>query len=84
MMYPLVKELLDAYLANAIFDAHRDDPEFGRRHFSAEAPNQLWVMDVTDHRTTWIPAVVATLVRSDVDARIRIQSRDKARVLRSV
>ena len=40
MMYPLVKELPDAYLANAIFDAHRDDPEFGRRHFSAEAPKQ--------------------------------------------
>ncbi|HEY9565791.1 MAG TPA: IS3 family transposase, partial [Nocardioides sp.] len=24
-------ELREAYLANAIFDAHRDDPEFGYR-----------------------------------------------------
>jgi putative transposase len=97
-------ELDDAYLANAIFDAHRDDPEFGyrfladevrqaghtacdrtvwrhcaangwwsrfgkrkpyrgakagppvhddlvRREFSAEAPNRLWLTDITEHRT---------------------------------
>ena len=94
----------DAYLANAIFDAHRDDPEFGyrclydevrdaghvvcertvwricsqagwwsrfgkkrsskrakvgapahddlvRRDFTAEAPNQLWLTDITEHPT---------------------------------
>ena len=94
----------DAHLANAIFDAHRDDPEFGyrfladevrhdghvvcdrtvwricrdnrwwsafgkplsrkrgkvgapahddlvRRDFSAEEPNQLWLADITEHRT---------------------------------
>jgi len=94
----------DAHLANAIFDAHRDDPEFGyrfladevraeghvacdrtvwrhcqangwwssfgkphsrkngkvgapahddlvRRQFSAEAPNRLWLADITEHRT---------------------------------
>lgn len=23
------RELVDAYLANAVFDAHHDDPEFG-------------------------------------------------------
>jgi len=97
-------ELAEAYLANAIFDAHRDDPEFGyrfladevhaagfracertvwrrcsengwwsvfgkrksrrrarpgtpahddlvRREFHADAPNQLWLTDITEHRT---------------------------------
>ena len=97
-------QLDEAYLANAIFDAHRDDPEFGyrfladevrreypdvsdrvvwricrdhqwwsvfgkpksrrgskpgtpshddlvRRDFTAEAPNQLWLSDITEHRT---------------------------------
>ena len=94
----------EAHLANAIFDAHRDDPEFGyrfladevraaghdacdrtvwricrdngwwsafgkprarkrskagtpahddlvRRDFTAEAPNMLWLADITEHRT---------------------------------
>src|SRR5581483_3645258 len=95
----------EAYLANALFDAHRDDPEFGyrfladearaagqvacdrtmwrvcsdngwwsrfgkkpkrstkakstapahddlvRRVFSAERPNELWLADITEHRT---------------------------------
>ena len=98
------RELDEAYLANAIFDAHRDDPEFGyrfladevrsgghsvsdrvvwricrdhqwwsvlgkpkrgraskpgapshddlvRRVFTAEAPNRLWLSDLTEHRT---------------------------------
>ena len=93
-----------AYLANALFDAHRDDPEFGyrfladearaagfeatdrtmwricsangwwssfgkrrskkrstpgapahddlvRRDFSADAPNELWLADITEHPT---------------------------------
>jgi putative transposase len=99
-------QLAEAYLANAIHDAHRDDPEFGyrfladevrqdeqhaavsdrvvwricrdnqwwsvfgkpkrgkgskpgtpshddlvRRTFSADAPNQLWLTDLTEHRT---------------------------------
>ncbi len=97
-------ELDDAYLANAIFDAHRDDPEFGyrfltdevreigfdvcertvwkvcrdngwwsvfgkpkgrkhpkpgtashddlvRRNFTADAPNRVWLVDLTEHRT---------------------------------
>lgn len=98
-------ELEAAYRANALFDAHRDDPEFGyrfladeardagvamanrtawricsdngwwsafgkktarssrkkpgppvhddlvRRVFSAQAPNQLWLADITEHRT---------------------------------
>ena len=94
----------DAHLANAVFDAHRDDPEFGyrfladevrdagfeacertvwrvcrdngwwsvfgkprnrkaarpgtpahddlvRRDFTANAPNRLWLSDITEHRT---------------------------------
>jgi putative transposase len=99
-------ELTEAYLANALFDAHRDDPEFGyrfladeargaghaacdrtmwrvcstngwwsafgkkrgkngkrgkagppvhddlvKRKFTAQAPNQLWLADITEHRT---------------------------------
>jgi transposase InsO family protein len=104
---PIVdNELAEAYLANAIFDAHRDDPEFGyrfladevrrldghtgvsdrvvwricrdhqwwsvfgkpkrskairpgtpshddlvRRVFTAAGPNQLWLTDLTEHRT---------------------------------
>ncbi len=97
-------ELAEAYRANALFDAHRDDPEFGYRFlvdeagdagqsmaertawricshngwwsvfgkpkrgkngkvgppvhddlvgrdFTAEAPNQLWLSDITEHRT---------------------------------
>ena len=97
-------ELDEAYLANAVFDAHRDDPEFGyrfladevrdaghdvgdravwrlcsengwwcsfgkkkrrkksapataahddlvRRQFNADGPNQVWVADLTEHRS---------------------------------
>ena len=97
-------QLDEAWLANAIFDAHRDDPEFGyrfladevrlagrvvsdrvvwricrdfgwwsvfgkpkrskgskagtpshddlvRRDFTAGAPNELWLTDITEHRT---------------------------------
>jgi len=97
-------ELAEAYLANALFDAHRDDPEFGyrfladeareaghqacdrtvwrvcsdngwwsvfgkkrgkngtkpgppvhadlvQRDFTANAPNRLWLADITEHRT---------------------------------
>ena len=98
-----VAELVEAYRANALFDAHRDDPEFGyrflveearqagevmaertawricsqhrlwsvfgkkrgkngkvgppvhddlvERDFTAEAPNQLWLADITEHPT---------------------------------
>ena len=102
---PFTDDQLDeAWLANAIFDAHRDDPEFGyrfladevrdgghavcdrtvwrhcadngwwsvfgkrkqgkkakvgapahddlvRRIFTADAPNRLWLTDITEHRT---------------------------------
>ena len=99
------RELEQAYLANAVFDAHRDDPEFGhrlladeaariglvacdrtvwricrdnqwwsvfgkkrskngkkagppahddlvRRVFTADAPNRLWLWDITEHATS--------------------------------
>ena len=100
-----LSELDEAYLANALFDAHRDDPEFGyrfladevrddgfsacertvwrvcsqngwwssfgkkkartkgakastpahddlvKRQFSANAPNHLWLGDITEHPT---------------------------------
>ncbi len=99
-------ELAEAYRANALFDAHRDDPEFGhhflvdearaageamaertawricrdngwwstfgkrrgrgknvrvgppvhddkvRRNFTADAPNRLWLTDITEHPTS--------------------------------
>lgn len=98
-------EVTEAYLANALFDAHKDDPEFGyryladeardagysacdrtmwrvcssnrwwsafgkkrgkngkkpgppvhedlvRRDFTADAPNQLWLADITEHKTS--------------------------------
>jgi putative transposase len=98
------REWDEAHLANAIFDAHRDDPEFGyrfladevhdaghaacertvwkrcsengwwsvfgkkkrrkhsqpgtpshddlvRRKFTADAPNRVWLADITEHRT---------------------------------
>ena len=72
-------EVVEAYRANALFDAHRDDPAFGKergrngkkpgppvhddlcavidedgrtRHvFAAEAPNELWLVDITEHKT---------------------------------
>ena len=31
-----------------------------KREFSAEAIDQIWFTDITEHRTAWIPAVVAT------------------------
>ncbi|MFG3618908.1 hypothetical protein [Nocardia sp. NPDC047654] len=108
-------DLEQAYRADALFDAHRDDPEFGyrflvdeaaaagepmaartawricsankwwssfgkkrsskdgrsdppvhddlvARNFTADAPNMLWLMDITEHSTAWIPVVVATLL----------------------
>lgn len=33
----------------------------GGRDFTADAPNLKWLVDITEHRTAWIPAVVATV-----------------------
>lgn len=43
-------ELDDEHLANAVFDAHRDDPEFGYRFLGDEA--RLTGHNVCD-RTVW-------------------------------
>ena len=43
-------ELVEAYRANALFDAHRDDPEFGYRFLADEAADAGEVMAV---RTAW-------------------------------
>ena len=43
-------EVVEAYRANALFDAHRDDPEFGYRLLAAEARDAGEVMS---DRTAW-------------------------------
>ena len=43
-------ELIEAYRANALFDAHRDDPEFGYRFLTAEARD---VGELMAERTAW-------------------------------
>ena len=43
-------ELTEAYLANAIFDAHRDDPEFGYRFLFDEVTDAGYVVS---ERTVW-------------------------------
>ena len=128
-------EVVEAYRANALLDAHRDDPEFGHRlladeaaeageamadrtawriasangwfsafgkptrgkgrrpgppvhddlcaiideggrtrHvFAAEAANELWLTDITEHKTAWIPS----------RGRQALPLRDQGHVLRS-
>jgi putative transposase len=43
-------ELVEAHRANALFDAHRDDPEFGYRFLADEAREAGQVMA---ERTAW-------------------------------
>jgi transposase InsO family protein len=43
-------ELVEAYRANALFDAHRDDPEFGYRYLAEEAADAGEAMAA---RTAW-------------------------------
>ncbi|MGP5684338.1 IS3 family transposase, partial [Brachybacterium alimentarium] len=43
-------EITEAYRANALFDAHRDDPEFGYRYLADEATAAGQPMAV---RTAW-------------------------------
>lgn len=43
-------ELVEAYRANALFDAHRDDPEFGYRLLADEARARGEMMS---DRTAW-------------------------------
>ncbi len=51
LAHPITEsELVEAYRANALFDAHRDDPEFGHRFLVDEASDHGQVMSV---RTAW-------------------------------
>lgn len=43
-------EVVEAYRANALFDAHKDDPEFGHRLLADEARDAGWPMA---DRTAW-------------------------------
>ena len=43
-------EVIEAYRANALFDAHRDDPEFGYRYLVEEARD---VGETMAERTAW-------------------------------
>ena len=40
-----------------------------QRNFTAAEPDQVWVTDITEHPTAWIPAVVATAMRRPVKQR---------------
>ncbi|WP_199783854.1 MULTISPECIES: hypothetical protein [unclassified Streptomyces] len=35
-----------------------------RRDFTTSGPNRLWLTDITEHATAWVPAVVATPIGS--------------------
>lgn len=142
-------ELAEAYLANAIFDAHRDDPEFGyrflfdevtaaghvvsertvwricsdnewwcvfgkkkrgkrarvgtpahedlvRRDFTATGPNQLWLTDLTEHRTNegklylcaikdvWSNRIVGYSIADRMESKIAVDALNNAVARRSV
>jgi putative transposase len=53
------------------------------RDFSAERPNALWLTDITEHRTAWIPAIVATPHGGDGDGWSEVHQEAKGAVLRS-
>jgi hypothetical protein len=136
-------EWRDAHLANAVFDAHRDDPEFGyrfladevrdagffacertvwricaangwwsvfgkaktrkraragapahddlvRRVFTADAPNRLWLTDITEHPTgegklylcavkdAYSNRIVGYSIADRMKARLAVQALDSA------
>jgi transposase InsO family protein len=138
-----------AYLANAIFDAHRDDPEFGyrflfdevtaaghvvsertvwricsdnewwcafgkkkrgkktkvgapahddlvRRDFTAAGPNQLWLTDLTEHRTSegklylcaikdvWSNRIVGYSISDRMESKIAVEALNSAVARRAV
>ena len=37
------------------------DDDLVNRRFNRDGLNELWVSDITEHKTPWIPAIVATL-----------------------
>ena len=52
------------------------------RDFTADAPNELWLTDITEHRTPWIPAVVATPREGGCDAGSEIHQEAEGSLLR--
>ena len=48
-----------AGLGSTLYLAVHDD--LVQRRFTTDRPDRLWCTDVTEHPTTWIPAVVATV-----------------------
>jgi transposase InsO family protein len=142
-------ELREAYLANAIFDAHVEDPEFGyrflfdevtaaghdvsertvwkicsanewwcvfgkkrrgkkgkvgapahddlvRRDFTAAGPNQLWLTDLTEHRTSegklylcaikdvWSNRIVGYSISDRMESKIAVDALNNAVARRSI
>lgn len=142
-------ELVEAYLANAIFNAHVDDPEFGyrflfdevtaaghqvsertvwricsdnewwcvfgkkrrgkkakvgapahddlvRRDFTAAGPNQLWLTDLTEHRTAegkvylcaikdvWSNRIVGYSIADRMESKIAVDALNSAVARRSM
>jgi len=141
-------ELVEAYRANALFDAHREDPEFGYRYlveeardggtpmaertgwricsnngwwcvfgkkrgkngktgppvhddlverdFTADEPNELWLSDITEHRTgegklylcaikdVFSNRIVGYSIDSRMKARLAVQALDNAVARRRV
>ena len=139
-------ELIEAYRANALFDAHADDPEFGYRYlveeardagepmaertawricsqnrlwsvfgkkrgkngkvgppvhddlverdFTAEGPNQLWLSDITEHRTgegklylcaikdVYSGRIVGYSIDSRMKSRLAVQALENAALMR--
>ena len=144
-----MSEYNEAWVANAIFDAHRDDPEFGyrflfdevtaaghkvsdrtvwricsdnewwcvfgkkkrgkkakagapahddlvRRDFTADGPNQLWLTDLTEHRTAegklylcaikdvWSNRIVGYSIGDRMEAQIAVDALNNAVARRAV
>ena len=60
-------ELEEAYLANALFDAHRDDPEFGYR-FLADEVQDARLRGLRAHRVEGLLAQrLVVVVRQEED-----------------
>lgn len=47
--------------------AYTDRHGLTRHKFVADSPNDLWLTDITEHRTTWILLVVAIMRLSGVE-----------------
>src|ERR1700712_4263199 len=52
-----------------------------KREFTAPDVNRLWLTDITEHHTAWIPAVVATPDEGGGDGGQEVHGRAEERVL---